>query len=125
MNVVLWIVTVLLACVFLGAGAMKLVRSKEQLKAAGQDWVDGFPAGAIKAIGVAEVLGAVGLILPAVTGVAVVRVPLAATGLALDMAGAFVTHLRLGQRREMVVTAVLFVLAVFVAWGRFGPYPLG
>jgi uncharacterized membrane protein YphA (DoxX/SURF4 family) len=125
MNVALWIVTVLLAVVFLAAGSMKLARSKEQLHAAGQIWSDGFSPGAIKALGIAEILGAVGLILPAVTGIAVVLVPLAAAGLALDMAGAFITHGRLKQRREMVVTAVLFALAVFVAWGRFGPYPIG
>lgn len=125
MDVALWIVAGLLAVVFLAAGSMKLARSKEQLHAAGQEWVGGFSPGAIKALGLAEVLGAIGLILPALTGIAVVLVPLAATGLALDMAGAFITHARLKQRREMVVTAVLFVFAVFVAWGRFGPYPIG
>lgn len=125
MNTVLWIATVLLAVAFVAAGSLKLVRSKEQLKAAGQDWVDGFAPGAIKGIGAAEVLGALGLILPAVTGIAVILVPLAAVGLAVDMAGAAVTHVRRGgEGRELAVNVVLFALAVFVAWGRFGPYPL-
>lgn len=122
MNVVLWIAAALLAVAFLMAGLMKLSRSKEQLAASGQGWVEGFGPTAIKGIGVAEILGAIGLILPALTGIAVGLVPLAATGLALLMVGAFITHVRRGERREMGANAVLFALAVFVAWGRFGPY---
>ena len=124
MNVVLWIVTIVLALAFLAAGLMKLTRSKAQLVASGQGWVEGFGSGAVKAIGVAEVLGALGLVLPALTGTALALVPLAAIGLALLMVGALVTHLRRGEKPQMVANAVLFALALLVAWGRLGPYPL-
>jgi hypothetical protein len=77
----------------------------------------------MKAIGAVEVAGAVGLILPAVTKIATVLVPLAATGLAITMVLATVVHLRRGETR-IVVNLVLLALAVFVAWGRFGPYAL-
>jgi hypothetical protein len=76
----------------------------------------------IMTIGVLEILGALGLILPAVLDLAPILVPLAATGLALVMVGASVTHYRRGERPMIAINAVLFVLAVIVAWGRFGPY---
>ena len=76
----------------------------------------------IKAIGVAEVLGAIGLILPALTGIAVILVPVAAVELALDMLGAVITHLRRGESKVVAAPVVLLLLAAFVAWGRFGPY---
>ncbi|HET7901849.1 MAG TPA: DoxX family protein, partial [Candidatus Nanopelagicales bacterium] len=73
-------------------------------------------------IGVLEVLGAIGLILPGITGIAPFLVPLAATGLALLMIGAIVVHARRGERQPIGANIVLLLLAVFVAWGRFGAY---
>src|SRR5690349_7316776 len=101
---------------------MKLARSKEELAASGMGWTEGFGQGTIRLIGVLEVLAAVGLVLPALTGVAPVLVPLAATGLVLVMVGAIVTHARRGETPMIVVNVVLLVLAAVVAWGRFGPY---
>jgi hypothetical protein len=63
----------------------------------------------------------VGLILPAALGIAPVLVPLAATGAALLFAGAVITRLRRGEKLTIVVDLVYLALAVFVAWGRFGP----
>ena len=75
------------------------------------------------AIGALEVAGALGLVLPAVTGIAPVLVPLAAVGLVLVMVGAVVVHLRRGDGLAGAAPAiVLGLLAVFVAWGRFGAY---
>jgi hypothetical protein len=122
MNTVLWIIAGLLALVFLGAGLLKLIRPKEKLAAAGLDWVEGFPAGLVKAIGALEVLAAIGLILPALLDIAVILVPLAATGLALMMVGAGITHGRRGEYPLVAANVVLLILAVVVAWGRFGPY---
>jgi hypothetical protein len=78
----------------------------------------------VKAIGALEVLAAIGLILPALTGIATVFVPLAALGLALLMIGAAITH---GRRKEYPFVAgnvVLLILALIVAWTRFGSYSL-
>lgn len=123
MSVALWIVAGLLTVAFLAAGGTKLAKSKQALVAdPRQAWAEDFSPGAIKAIGVAEVLGAIGLILPALTGVAVILVPVAAVGLALDMLGAIITHLRRGESKVVAVPVVLLLLAAFVAWGRFGPY---
>jgi hypothetical protein len=124
MNVALWAVAALLALVFLGAGAMKLSKSKEQLLASGPSmaWAEDFSPGLIKTIGLLEVLAAIGLILPAAVDIAPVFVPLAATGLALVVIGAAITHGRRGEYQSIVVNVVLLALTVFVAWGRFGPH---
>src|SRR3712207_9418373 len=89
MNLALWIIAGLLAAVFLLAGSTKLFTSREKLaKAPGGGWVLDFSAGFVKALGAVEILGAVGLILPALLGIAPVLVPLAAVGLATIMVGA-------------------------------------
>ncbi|WP_214104423.1 DoxX family protein [Acrocarpospora catenulata] len=121
MNVVLWVLQGLLAVAFAGAGIIKTTRPKDQLKAA-MPWTEDFSATQIKGIGALEFLAALGLILPAVTGIAPVLTPLAATGLVLVMAGAILTHLRRKESSVIVVNVVLLALAAVVAWGRFGPY---
>jgi uncharacterized membrane protein YphA (DoxX/SURF4 family) len=121
-NVVLWIVAGLLAVAFLAAGLMKLAQPKKKLADSGMGWTEDFSDGAVKGIGALEVLGAVGLILPAALGIVPVLVPIAATGLALLMLGAAVTHARRKESPNIVVNIVLLALAAFVAWGRFGPY---
>ena len=122
MNLALWIAAALLALAFLATGLLKITRSKEKLAAAGMGWTEDFSPSVIKAIGVAEVLGAIGLILPAVLDVAPVLVPVAAVGLVLVMVGAATTHLRRKETPMVVLNVVLLALALFVAWGRFGPY---
>ena len=123
MNRALWIVAGLLAVVYLASGVGKLIVPKEKLAAfPGGGWVEDFSAGAVKAIGALEVLAAVGLVLPAVLGIAPVLVPLAAAGLALLMAGAVITRLRRREVKPMAADLVYLALAAFVAWGRsFGP----
>ena len=118
----LWVVAALLAAAFLAAGLTKLSRPKAAL-AAQMGWVEDFSQAAVRAIGAAEVLAALGLILPAAVGVAPILVPLAATGLAIVMIGAIVTHARRHEAQMIAANVVLLVLAAFVAWGRFGPYP--
>jgi hypothetical protein len=73
-------------------------------------------------MGVAEILGAVGVILPAVVHIGPVLVPLAAIGLGLFMVGAAVVNARRKDGATIAVNLVLIALAVFVAWGRLGPY---
>ena len=123
MNLALWIVASVLAASFAASGLMKLLVPKEKLVSAGQGWAQDVTPTNIRLIGAVEVLGAVGLILPAVTHIAPILVPLAAVGLVLVMVGAAVVHARRNEAMNIGVNAVLLALAVFVAWGRFGPYP--
>ncbi|MBO0821098.1 MAG: DoxX family protein [Nocardiopsaceae bacterium] len=120
MNIALWITAALLAVAFLASGANKLIQPKEKLPAS-WGWVKDFSAGSIKAIGALEVLAALGLILPAALGIAPVLVPLAAAGLVVLMVGAFIVHARHREVQAIMVPLILLALAVFVAWGRFGP----
>jgi uncharacterized membrane protein YphA (DoxX/SURF4 family) len=124
MNIALWIVAGLLAVVYLLSGGGKLILPKEKIAALTPSarWVEDFSAGSVKAIGALEVLGAVGLILPALLDIAPVLVPLAALGLALIMTGAVITRIRRHEPKPMVADLIYLALALFVAWGRFfGP----
>ena len=123
MNIVLWVVQGLLAAAFLMAGSNKLMRSKEQLKPM-MAWVEDFSPQTLRIIGAVEVLGAIGLILPAATGILPGLTPLAAVGLVLTMLGAAATHLRRTEYPLIGVNAVLLLLALFVAYGRFVMAPL-
>lgn len=117
MNVALWIVAGLLALGFLAAGGMKIATPKQQLFDKGMTYVEDLTAAQVKAIGGLEVLGAIGLILPAFVDGTHWLVPTAATGLLLVMIGAVVTHLR--RKEPFVAPLVLGLLAAFVAVGRF------
>ena len=121
MSTTLWVVAWVLAVAFFMSGMMKITQSKEKL-APKMAWVEGVSEAQIKGIGLAEVLGAIGVVVPGLAGVATVLVPLAATGLGLVMVGAMITHARLKENSQIVVNVVLFALAAFVAWGRFGPH---
>ncbi|MBO0769879.1 MAG: DoxX family protein [Actinobacteria bacterium] len=123
MNIALWIIAGLLSVAFLASGVTKLTQSRQKLAASGQGWAEDFSAGTVKGIGVLEVLAAVGLTVPAALDVAPVLVPLAAVGLVLLMAGAFITHTRRHEAQGMVVSLALLALAAIIVWGRFGPQP--
>ena len=121
MNIALWIIAGFLAVAFLGAGLTKLTQPKEKL-ATRMAWTKDFSAGMVKTIGALEILAAIGLILPAVLGVAPVFVPLAALGLVALMIGAVATHARRKESQMIAGNLVLLALAAVVVWGRFGPY---
>ena len=123
MNLVLWIVQGVLALAFLVAGMMRLVLPRERL-AAQQAWVNDFSPGAVKLIGALEVLGAIGLIAPGVTGILPWLTLLAAAGLALTMAGAILTHVRRREYPIIGVNGALLALALVVVVGRFMNAPL-
>jgi uncharacterized membrane protein YphA (DoxX/SURF4 family) len=123
MATLVWVLQILLAVVFVAAGLIKLIRPKADLRAQ-MDWVDDYSDNGVKAIGALEVLAAIGLILPALTGIATVFVPLAALGLVLLMVGAAITHGRRKQYPFVAGNVVLLVLALIVAWNRFGSYSL-
>jgi uncharacterized membrane protein YphA (DoxX/SURF4 family) len=123
MNVLFWILQGILAALFLMAGIMKLVRSKEQLVAM-MRWPEDFSQPTIRVIGFIEILGGLGLILPPLTGIFPWLTPLAAAGLVLDMLGASLTHYRRKEFTAIGMTGLLLVLALAVAVGRFWIVPL-
>ena len=123
MSAVLWLLQIVLALVFLPLGLLKVTRSREQLLRV-VPWVEDFPEPVVTAIGVLELLGAVGVLLPAVLGAGTVLVPVAATGLAILLVGALVQHVTRHETGQLAAPAALLVAAAAVAVGRFGPWPL-
>jgi uncharacterized membrane protein YphA (DoxX/SURF4 family) len=123
MNIVLWVVQILLALVFAMAGIMKVSQPFEKL-AQNMKWVKNVGLRGVRLIGILEILGAIGLILPAVTGILPWLTPVAAIGLALTMIGAMITHGRRGEFPNMGFNLVLLLLAVFIIYGRFVAVPL-
>ena len=121
MNVVIWIVQIVLGLAFILAGFMKSTQPREKLTAQ-MTWVEDYSGQQVKLIGVVEILGGLGLILPAWTGIAPILTPIAATGLAIVMVLAALVHVRRKEVNRTPVNAILFALAIFVAITRFGPY---
>jgi len=97
---------------------LKSVQSKERLLATGQTGVRDFPLRAIRAIAACELAAAIGLIVPGLVDRAPALTPLAAVGLAVLMVAGIV-HTRLGEPRNVAVSAVLLVICLLVAVGRF------
>ena len=123
MNGTLWALQGLLALVFLVTGAIKIVLPKERL-AAQMGWVENVSQPVVRLIGVVEILGAMGLILPSLTGIMPWLTPLAGAGLAMTMVGASSTHYRRNELSRIGLTAVLLVMTLFVAVGRTWIIPL-
>jgi DoxX-like protein len=120
-HIALWIIAGLLAAIFLVAGTTKSFIPRQKLaKAPGGGWVLDFSDGFVKALGALEILGAVGLILPALLGIVPVLVPLAAVGLCLVMIGAAIVESRRHEFRHALLNLTYLAMAAFVAVGRFG-----
>ena len=123
LHVGLWVVQGLLALAFLAAGGMKLTTPIEQLKA-NMPWVNGSMGSLVRFIGFVELLGALGLILPAATRIVPRLTPLAARGLTVVMLLAVITHLGRGELAMSIPALLLGGLAAFVAWGRSQAAPI-
>lgn len=115
MRVAYWIVAALLALFYLYAGGIKVARSKDQLRPM-MGWVDSVPLRLVRTIGVLEVLGALGLILPPLTGIAAGLALAAATGLALIRVGGMSLHLRRGEAAVIWLNIVLLALVGVAIW---------
>ena len=118
MNIFLWIAQGPLAIAFISGGFGKMLQPKEKL-APKYGWVNDFSSTSVKLIGLAEVAGGTGLIIPELTGIMPILTPIAAAALGILMLGAVVTHLRRNERSHALVPSILFLLLLFVAHGRF------
>lgn len=120
-NIALWVTQIMLAVIFLASGTMKSVQSKERLIESGQTGVAPFPLPVIRVVAALEILAAIGLIVPWLTGIASILTPLAAIGLALIMVGAAISHWSLREYKQVFgVNLVILLACLFVALGRFG-----
>ncbi|MDP4095579.1 DoxX family protein [Paenibacillus sp. P96] len=117
MNIALWVVQGLAALGFLYSGWMKAFQY-EKAKASWH-WVSDVPKGFVSFIGIVELVGAVGLILPQALNIAPVLTPLAATGVAVIVLLGALFHVQRKEYKEIGVNIVFLVLALIVAIGRF------
>ncbi len=116
MTYVLWIVQGLLALIFLFTGGMKLILPLEVMT---EQMPLPLPGLFLRFIGVAEVLGAIGLILPGLLRIRPGLTPLAATGLVIIMIGATVLTLAGGDVVPALIPLVVGLLSAFVTYGRW------
>jgi uncharacterized membrane protein YphA (DoxX/SURF4 family) len=115
MNIALWIAHTVLGLIFVAAGAPKLLLPRARL-AEKMTWTNTAPDVLVKLLGLAELLGAVGLILPRLVGVAPFLTPMAAACLFAILIGALVTKLRL--RESPALPAIAALLAAFIGVTR-------
>ncbi|MGC9336047.1 MAG: DoxX family protein, partial [Anaerolineae bacterium] len=116
-----WMFSAVLALVFLITGVIKAFRYEQASKSF--LWVKDMPPALVQAIGIAEVLGAVGLILPAATGFYAWLTPVAAVALGLLMVLAAGLHLRRHEGTEVGLSVILLLLLAFVAYVRWPLVP--
>ena len=115
MNVILWSVQIFLALFFLGAALPKLTgRGLERWKGFSR-----LPRGLVLSIGIAEVLGSVGMVLPMATGILPWLTPLAAMGLAINVLMATGFHVREDERLKATATTLWAAIAGIIAIGRW------
>jgi len=122
LHISLWIAQVLLAVMFGMAGLMKTFQPIDGLVASGMTWAAEMP-GLVRFIGISELAGAVGLILPAALRIKPILTPVAAVGLLVVMILAAGYHLSRGEPGAST-NLVLGAIAAFVAWGRFKAAPI-
>jgi uncharacterized membrane protein YphA (DoxX/SURF4 family) len=117
MNSLVWVFSVVLALVFLIVGLVRVF--KYELAKERFPWVNDVPRALVTVIGIAEIMGALGLVLPAATGILPWLTPVAAAGLAILMLMAGTFH---GQRREYQeasVNALLLIMTALIAYARW------
>ncbi len=122
MNILLWIIQILLGLLFIFSGSMKFVMSVQEMNAQGPVVLPGI---FLHFIGVCEILGGLGLILPSALRIKPGLTPLAAAGLAIITAGATVITLMGPMKGMALVPFVTCVLCIFVAYGRWRVRPIG
>lgn len=122
MNIGVWSLQVLLALVFGMAGLFKSTQPIAEL-AKQMPWVANAP-GLVRFIGISELAGALGLLLPAITRIKPILTPVAAVGLVIVMVLATAFHISRGEIGEVPITLILGGLAAFVAWARFKKAPI-
>lgn len=118
MNALLWALQVLLAVVFTASGLSKISQPRDRLIAIGQTGVAPFPMPVVRFTAFCELLGAIGILVPGLLGVAPYLTPLAAAGFAIVMVGAISSHAYLREPRNVALTTLILVAAIIVAVGR-------
>ncbi|TFV96029.1 DoxX family protein [Algoriphagus kandeliae] len=122
-NISLWIAQGLLAAMFIMAGAMKSTQPIEAL-AEMLPWANEVPSALVRFIGISEVLGGLGLLLPALLRIKPILTPIAAAGLVVVQVLAAGFHVTRGENEVIGMNIMLALVAAFIAWGRTKKAPI-
>ncbi len=123
LHITLWVAQVLLAALFLMAGANKLFQSIEELSKM-LPWAAEMPEAMVRFIGTSEILGALGLLLPSALRIMPRLTPVAAGGLALVMVLATAFHVSRGEASVIPMNIAFMAIALFIVWGRSKKAPI-
>lgn len=123
-NIGLWLAQVVLAAVYVMAGFMKLTQPIDALVASGMSYAGDYPELLTRFIGTMEVLGALGIILPAATRIMPRLTPLAALGFSIIQILAIGLHFSRSEFQVLPVNLVLLAPSLFVLWGRLRKVPV-
>ncbi len=123
LHITLWIAQVLLAGMFIMSGFMKISQPIDQLSQM-LPWASQVPSGLVRFIGISEVLGGIGLILPSLLRIKPVLTVWAAVGLATVMLFAAIFHATRGEFSAIGTNVILSLVALFIAWGRSKKAPI-
>jgi putative oxidoreductase len=123
LNIAFWVAQALLASMFLMTGIMKSTQPIEELGKS-MPWVNDFSVAMVRFIGVSELLGSIGLLLPALLRIKPILTPLAALGLFTIMVFAFIYHITKGEYQVLGFNLILGAIALFIAWGRYKKVPI-
>ena len=123
MNITLWIAQSILAAMFLMAGIMKFITPVEAQQSQ-MEWAKHVSGGLIYFIGIMEILGALGLLLPSILKIMPRLTPWAAIGLAIVMVLALFLNVSIGETKAIGFLSLIIVIALFIAWGRFKKVPI-
>ena len=123
MHITIWMVQLLLAATLVWAGVMKLTEPIPTL-ASMWPWAGQVPDALVRFTGLVDLLGATGLLLPALLRIQPRLTPIAAIGIVLLMVVASVFHIARGETTSIGFNIVVALLATFVAWGRLKKVPI-
>lgn len=119
LNVALWVCQILLAVVFGYSGVMKSTKTEKELVAMGQTGVENLPQNLIRFIGISEILGVIGIILPRLTGILPILTPVVAVCFGIIMILASIVHFRRNEKKTALMNWLILLVCAFVAYGRF------
>jgi putative oxidoreductase len=122
LHISLWIAQVVLAGMLL-AGILKSTTPISELSVS-MSWVNEFPAAFVRFIGITQLLGSLGLILPSLLRIKPILTPLAALGFLITMFFAIIVHVAHGEANVIMTNIILGALAAFIAWGRYKKAPI-
>ena len=122
-HIALWVAQGILAAMFIMAGLMKASQPLEAL-AESLPWVTSTPVGLVRFIGISEVLGGLGLLIPSIFRFKPFLTVWAAIGLAVIMVLAAIFHVSRGEFEAIGMNIVLLAFALFIAWGRSKKTPI-